>query len=659
MAGSLNKDFISSKEYGSLQQVAAVILNKFYGQDIDLSLRENVTFKNMETGLHMHLRLDVKEDYFVIEPVGDLPLLSAEEMNHLLNNFKDDDLILKHLPADKFIFKGMGIGVFNDVTDLEVQSQLKNSVVMAGDISPNDFMESLQIQLRDYLQLPDIEVGVADLLFEEYSEGMQFSLSGRKEFKSLKDNRPDELASVSGYRKAYWKHEPVILTNLEYADFNDPYELGLYAEGYHSVMIIPLVHNQDKVTMIIEIGSKRPFAFNPTHLKKLKPIIELLRLGNDVYLAEFDNKVDRLIKSTFTSIHPSVAWRFEQIATKLQVQLETKGAEGEVAPVVFEDVYPLYGQVDIKNSSVTRNNAIREDLMKNLTLAIDTMAAYEQFIEFHLLDAYKQDARKSLQTLKTGYTSGLESSIVDLLVMEIHPLLKQLAEQFDIIPPELLTDYLAKLDPDLGLINTNRSMYEQSVNKINKTLSKFLDKEDILMQQTLPHYFEKYKTDGVEYNLYLGQSILEDVKFSPFHLKDFRLWQLVKTVDMTRLMADVRNELPIPLETSQLIFIFSSALSIRFRMDEKRFDVDGTYNVRYEILKKRIDKAVIKGSGERLTQVGKIAIVYLLDKDREEYLSYLIYMIGKGLIEEDIEDLELDALPGANGLRALRVTVKP
>ena len=92
-------------------------------------------------------------------------------------------------------------------------------------------------------------------------------------------------------------------------------------------------------------------------------------------------------------------------------------------------------------------------------------------------------------------------------------------------------------------------------------------------------------------------------------------------------------------------------------MDEKQFDVDGAYNVRYEILKKRIDKAVVKGTGERLTQSGKIAIVWLQESDKQEYMEYLQYLLQKGYINEEIEDLELEKLQGAEGLRALRVTV--
>ena len=77
-------------------------------------------------------------------------------------------------------------------------------------------------------------------------------------------------------------------------------------------------------------------------------------------------------------------------------------------------------------------------------------------------------------------------------------------------------------------------------------------------------------------------------------------------------------------------------------MDEKQFDVDGSYNVRYEILKKRIDKAVVKGTNERLTQAGKIAIVFLQEKDKQEYLDYLQYLVDKKYIDSEIEDLTLE-----------------
>jgi hypothetical protein len=90
-------------------------------------------------------------------------------------------------------------------------------------------------------------------------------------------------------------------------------------------------------------------------------------------------------------------------------------------------------------------------------------------------------------------------------------------------------------------------------------------------------------------------------------------------------------------------------------MDEKRFDVDGAYNIRYEILKKRIDKAYIKGTSDRLTQPGKLSIVYSQDWECEEYMQYLQYLQSIDYLDKHIERLELEDLQGTSGLQALRV----
>jgi hypothetical protein len=79
--------------------------------------------------------------------------------------------------------------------------------------------------------------------------------------------------------------------------------------------------------------------------------------------------------------------------------------------------------------------------------------------------------------------------------------------------------------------------------------------------------------------------------------------------------------------------------------------------MRYEIVKKRIDKAVIKGTSERLTQPGKIAIVYSQAKEAVEYRDYLDYLRASGYLTGEIEEVNLEDLDGAQGLRALRVTV--
>jgi hypothetical protein len=119
----------------------------------------------------------------------------------------------------------------------------------------------------------------------------------------------------------------------------------------------------------------------------------------------------------------------------------------------------------------------------------------------------------------------------------------------------------------------------------------------------------------------------------------------------------IKPELKVPLDTCHLILINHTPLSIRFRFDEKRFDVDGAYDVRQEIIKSRLDKALIKGSGERLTQPDRIAVVYSTPAEGKEIRQHMDFLMDKGKLDNDLEMLELDDLPDVRGLKALRVGV--
>lgn len=127
--------------------------------------------------------------------------------------------------------------------------------------------------------------------------------------------------------------------------------------------------------------------------------------------------------------------------------------------------------------------------------------------------------------------------------------------------------------------------------------------------------------------------------------------------ELEKMAKDAQKELEQPLEIASLILVHNTGMSIKFRMDEKRFDVDGAYNIRYEILKKRIDKVKLKGKSERLTQPGKISIVYSQKKDAEEYLRYIHHLQNNHFLLAGVEDLELEDLQGISGLKALRVGV--
>ena len=157
--------------------------------------------------------------------------------------------------------------------------------------------------------------------------------------------------------------------------------------------------------------------------------------------------------------------------------------------------------------------------------------------------------------------------------------------------------------------------------------------------------------------MYIGASMVENENFSPMYLRNLRLWQLMVMCEVVRRTEELKGSLSVPLETTHLILAQDSPLSIFFSPDERHFEVEGAYDIRHEIIKKRIDKAIIKGTSERLTQPGKIAIVYSQRAEGTEYLEYIDYLRAVGYLRDETEDVELGDLQGAQGLKALRVTV--
>ena len=255
--------------------------------------------------------------------------------------------------------------------------------------------------------------------------------------------------------------------------------------------------------------------------------------------------------------------------------------------------------------------------------------------------------------VEINFHTNTEQEISLFFTNQIFPLLEHL-----LISDTNVSDiksFNASLDKDLKSYYKARKNYDNTVNLINKELSGFMDKQQEKAQEMFPHFFEKFKTDGVEHNMYIGQSITHDKTFHLTDLYNLRLWQLQVACEMEAMYYKAQERFPLRLEVASLILAYDVPLNIRYRMDEKQFDVDGAYNVRYEIIKKRIDKAHIKNTNERLTLPHKLSVVYSSNAIEKEYLNYFEFLQSKNYIGDNIEIVEIEDLQGASGIKAIRV----
>jgi hypothetical protein len=406
----------------------------------------------------------------------------------------------------------------------------------------------------------------------------------------------------------------------------------------------------------MELTSPRPGDLNAFNAQRLVDVVPLFATTLKRNLDELEDRVQAHIKRKYTSIHSSVEWRFRDAARRYLEQEERGEASPELEQIVFHDVYPLYGLVDMRDSSRIRNEAIRADLGAQLQMALDVINAAGQIRPLPALEEVGYRLARHLKDLESELRSDDESGVLELLRRDVEPLFGQL-ETYGSEVAERVAAYRGALDADRNIVYRRRKDFDESVATLNDAISMTLDAEEERAQAMFPHFFEKFKTDGVDHSIYIGAELHEDGLFDELYLRSLRIWQLMTTCRIEWELVRVKPDVAVPLEGTHLILVQHQPLSIRFRVDEKRFDVDGAYDIRYEIVKKRIDKARIRGTSERVTQPGQLAIVYSTASEGAEYRRYVEFLQSKGYLAPGLEELELEDLPGISGLKALRVTI--
>jgi GAF domain-containing protein len=633
-----------------------LILERVYGIDLGADVPVIFTAVDPSTGLDQHFRLQFDWRFVQVKVSGPKPPLTDATRQRLQTGLVDGDDLRELLPPERFVLRGFMIVKAVDVTDQEVLSSLKRDLIDKDSIVSHSHFQGLQAKLRTFFRRPDLRLGLAAL--EGHRVLVLNDASSHEQACIFGDSAHHTTAEFTGsvYERAVLQNRPLIIDDLVIYPERTPVEEELIQSGVRNLVCAPL-HYQEKVIGTLELVSPRVGDLNATHLPRLQEVLPLFSMAVQRSVEELNSRIQTVINEQCTAIHPTVEWRFRRaVLNGFERQRRTAAAVTELEPIVFEGVYPLYGLADIRGSSTQRGQAIQADLLTQLSLAKAVVQAASEVRSLPALGelAYRIDSRAA--QIERSLSSSDEVGIIAFLQAEVERLLDHLGT-FSPGVRERVAAYRSGLDSRLGSVYHRRRLFEESVTRIAESISSYLDLEEQAAQGMFPHYFEKQKTDGVDYQMYVGAALLEDGRVDPLCLKNLRLWQLMVTCGIAIRAHRLRDRLPIPLETTHLILVQHAPLSIRFRFDEKRFDVDGAYDIRYEIVKKRIDKAVVQGTSERVTQPGKVAIIYNQPAEALEYRAYIEYLESRGYLTGPVESLELGELQGVQGLRALRVQI--
>ncbi|WP_316838391.1 GAF domain-containing protein [Pedobacter gandavensis] len=629
-----------------------IILNKIYGTRLDFG---KPIFYDIPTaeGIVKHYRILYNADFLDIVPTDKAVPLSGEDINQLMDNYEDLSLWEEKFPLESYILKGFSIITLFDATIENAVSIFKGKLL---DFESDAFQQSLSSIFSSIFRISDLRIGYV-MFCHEGMEFNELTMVQRKYSIIL----PGKIGPQEDYLllEQYWNmvsgRQYLAISNVGEFVLKNPQhsiEKHILDRKFGSFILAPVIKN-GIILGVLEVTSPQVRLLNSINARKLEVVMPYLSDKLEKISIEMESNIQALIQQKYTALHPSVRWKFRQA---IKHELNEMPGEGQAADqeIIFDNVIPFYGQVDVKGSSQSRNLSVKKDLELQINSALSLINNIRKDDRTKQLSYFYKELQGLMIKVKTLFQADTEQQINEYLDGDIRPWLLGTHGGNDF---GAIENYEEALDKEKGSFHTYRRKFDQTISLINGYLAQTLDDAQSNAQTIFPHYFERFKSDGIEYNLYIGQSIAPNIKFNSTMLSDLRIWQLRTMCKLVHMHHSKLVELPYPLEVSSLILVYSTPISIRFRLDEKRFDVDGTYNARFEMIKKRIDKANIKNTSERIAQPEKITIVYTSAAEEREYRKYIGILQQERKLSLILESFELEELQDISGLRALRVGV--
>ncbi len=593
-------------------------------------------------------RLDVDGDEF-----ADLNLtqLSPEQWQSILIDSDRVDMLEQRLDLSHYQIEGRLLLEGLDVTEREIIHRITQLLIDRDSILHTQRFQQVNHHLRSLFRTDQTVILTVE------KEQIRVFMS-HTEYELNPGTYPLDVLKDSHTLRAIQTNRVVIVQDLA---VNCPHELGrqLLQQGVRSLLLIPLVsqsaifqaqtsthRNPPKFEVVGLVGlmSDRPYHFNELdccHAKLLIP----------AFTRALTSAQRQLVQRRFiTNIHPSVEWRFLQEAERRSLGLPAE-------PIVFNNVSPLYGISDIRGSSDARNAAIQADLIQQFRLGLAVAEAIADADDNALAHQLKLDLQERIERLQGKIT-------VDAEVTEIRYLRHHLECYFDHFDTcgdaakVAIQAYRDACNNEHACVYVARAEYDQAIARINGLLRETWEHWQQRMQQITPHYCDIEVTDGIDHMIYAGQSI--DPKFGKFQLRSLRYEQLRAVCDCARVIMKAQAELQSTMEVTHLVLVQDSTVDIfHDETTEKLFDVRGTRDTRYEIVKKRIDKAMDEEAHNRITQPRMLTLVYSTTEEYEEYQRYLHYLMREQLVDTELTQGSVEPLQGVTGLKFIRVRILP
>lgn len=497
----------AASTYHNTLRASTLILDRLYDTELLLDPACILQLFDSDKNRYQYFKPKVNFEFVDVKQIKESKRLTDRDIYRLLNNLDDINLWAKTLPPDCFEFHGFITDDYIDITKEEAISRIKDALLDKRAVLLKENIAKIEKNICILLNTKDVTLGITSIDFPDNSGNTdRYRISHNLLAGNTKDLLAEDLEN-SIYFTACRKLNAQLVNDLKKYIKKTENEIHLLQRGIRSLLVVPLYNSQKKIIGILELAHHKPNVFNAFTIRIINKVVHLFAIAMERSREEIDNKIKAIIRENFTALHPSVEWKFNSEAFNIY-HAQENGQTKTAKPIVFNDVFPLFGQIDIVQSSVSRNQAIKDDLIQNLSLILIIFKKTADLVDMPIVWQYIKHIQTLIQGLHEEIKSEDEYKIVHIIKGDYHDLLNILKYRQPNLKQDI-TKYFEQLDRQIGVIYSERKAFEESVRLINNAISEHLEAEEKKNQLILPHYFEKYKTDGVEYNMYIGKSLLK------------------------------------------------------------------------------------------------------------------------------------------------------
>jgi hypothetical protein len=389
-----------------------LILKNFYGHSVPLNANSIHAYSD-ENGLTRYYDLRMNAQFVEVKKKNADASLPKDFTPQQTLNLEE---LKELLPLDNFLFEGLVVIEVNDVTQEHVITAIKTALLNINSFSDVNVFDELQQHVQSLIGLKNLQIGITPFFkmngFYLYTEALYKNSLLFKTKEVIE--RKDEISELC--KEVFEEKNQPLLYEILNAASTVHYQLlkYYYEQGAQSLILCPLKTDEGHMIGMLEILSIKAGQLQLQHLSRINPAIQLFTLALEKSGESMELQVDKMIKEHFTAIQPAVEWKFTEAAFNY-LQHRQVSELAKMPNITFDNVFPLYAAIDVRNSSLERNHSIQLDLLEQLNMGKDVLEKAGKIVQFPLLQETQFRIEKYISSVSDNLLSDDELLIYDFL----------------------------------------------------------------------------------------------------------------------------------------------------------------------------------------------------------------------------------------------------